>query len=239
MYTLSETRYGITRVVKYLQLLLLIALLFVPIFQVSTITYISYDVAAIDRASISVVQFIANTASINYHGNVVEAVFEELPQGMLLFFRFGCVLIGLFVAFINHLSSNYTPRNSNLNAQNELYVKLERRRYITKVYNTLPPFFEFIEKMLFGTILGAYLLFNMVGYALMQGGMTNWTIHLLPSLIVLIVLILLANGMIINIIAAKDMRAIRDQGLRFDEPYEKHTLLSDIQAVLGLIGFTL
>lgn len=201
---LSPKRYAIARIVKYLQLLIVVLFLFVPILQITSTDFLN-ETTVTEKASISVIQFLTNNAesdiTLSYSGSmkdssflsemlklridVLKEMFGSLPDGMLATFQIGTILIGLLIASLSLLTSRSNAKSMLQNSSNSMQLQISNGMYITKVYDTLPKALEFIEKTIFGILFGSCLFFNILGIAIAKIDSTSWSVNIIPSLIVL------------------------------------------------------
>ena len=129
---LSKKRYAIARIIKYIQLLIIVALLFVPIFQ---ITSYDPDYKLTTKASISTFDFLigdtSSSVKISGSGNKdadsflnslasassVDVVYEVLSisdEGFLIALRISSIVIGLFAATITLLTGRTNNKSMHV-----------------------------------------------------------------------------------------------------------------------------
>ena len=245
---LSKKRYGISRIIKYLQLILIVVLMFVPFLQI-----VDYDESTQLKAtaSISPIQFITgNTeselkissksnseagdffesmlSSMTKKVNVVHELVGNLDDNFLTALQIAPIFIALFVAFINMIS-----------------LSSKRAPYITTVFDSLPKPIEFIEKACFGIILSSSFMFfilHSINKSLASApnvgssNVSSWKINLFLMIFICVTCIALINGLITHLICKKDIKNIKTNHARFEEIYDKPTFSSDISAILGIFS---
>lgn len=269
---LSQKRYAIARCIKYVQLLLMILILFLPTLH---FTSESKELRMEVSSSVSVFQYlIGDTATEiqiketgktgtenSFIGALLQNISVDVPrelfadnESLFVGFRIAPILVGLIIglvcAFSSRTLSNTTNaltstramirqiQNAQQTTQNPAQTHLNNQMYITRVYNTLPRFFDFLEKFLFGTIFVTYFMFCTIAVAQMVGAIDTvdfeWTFHLVYPIIALIILIFFVNGGVIHIVCSKDFYIIRSTGARLEDCYEHPTIFSDIKAISSL-----
>ena len=268
---LSQKRYAIARLIKYIQFILIVLIFFLPTLH---FTSDSKELDMEIASSISVFQYLTGDTATEIQikgnqnkdlensllGTLLQNISVDVPRELFIdetFFvgmRVGVLLVGLIIGLVSTFStgtfSNTTNaltstkamirqiQNANQTSETPLQTHLNNQMYITRVYNSFPKFFEFLEKCLFGTIFTTYFIFCTLIIAQTTGAIDtvdfDWTFHFVYPIIVLILLIFFINGGIIHIVCSKDIYAIRSEGARFDESYEFPTIASDIQAISSL-----
>lgn len=269
---LSQKRYAVARFTKYVQLLLIILILFLPTLH---FTSESKELQMEVSSSVSVFQYIIGdtetqvqiketgktSAENSLIGVLLQNISVDVPrelfadnESLFVGFRVGPILVGLIIGLVSAFSSGTLSNTTNAltstrtmirqiqnaqqTTQNPAQTHLSNQMYITRVYNTLPKFFNFLEKFLFGTIFVTYFMFCTIAVAQMVGAIDTvdfeWTFHLVYPIIVLIILIFLVNGGVIHIVCSKDFYIIRSTGARLEEYYEHPTIFSDIKTISSL-----
>lgn len=243
--TLSKKRYAVARIVKYLQVILIIALIFIPILKITSVEETKTSVLSAE-ASISVYQFLTDqadaTAKISYGNNseaneflndlmkvevnVTEEAFNGLPdaENIYSFVKVGILVFAFSVGFLSLLGSRAAYADPH-------------KTYIYGVYDSLPKFFAFFETT--GTILltTTVIAFNAIGYVnAFSNDNIEWKVDFIPSVVAVVVVLLLINGAITHIICAKDIREIRTNNQKFNEPYEIASFANDLKAIGELFG---
>ena len=86
-----------------------------------------------------------------------------------------------------------------LKNDNAVQQTISNSMYITKVYDSLPKPFEFIEKFVFGTLFVPIIFIVVIGFSAESN--SGWKLNLILPIIALILPILMINGVITHIFA--------------------------------------
>ncbi len=248
-FSLSQKRYAIARLVKYIQLFLMFILLFVPIFGIYSEGKLE-DTEIKASASVSAFQVLIgdtdSSASIFIDDSdsdsvfstmsidVVGEAFSDFPEEMIIFARVAMIVIAILVACLSAFttrSNQFSKGSSKDRAQQEI----SNQMYVTRVYDTFPVFFELIEKFISIVLFINCFIFCSVGFFFAEEN-GIWRIDVIAPLIFGIITICLINGFVTHIICSKDINEIKANGQRFEEPYDCPTIASDIKAISGLFG---
>ena len=239
---LSKKRYRIARLIKYIQLLLLVVLLFLPTLQFQLSERLFSDTQV--KSRFSVFQFLIGDTETN-----IEILRESDSEEVLASVKvdvaakiFGdetASLIGRFVIMIGVgiswgvLSMFVTDSIFIFGKKNnpKSQVKLDRE-YIAFEYELLPRAFSFLEKFIMGVIFATHMLF--LPFALIPK--YTWRCNIFWPALVIVLIIFMNECILTKIICAKDIRAIKQYGARFDETYERPTIASDMREIGALFA---
>lgn len=252
--TLSKKRYAIARCIVYIQLLVFILVLFLP-----TINFSSHseEFGMEAKAGISVFQFLTGNTATQIHingtkstegdstllGSLLENYSVDLPkelfgEELLMGFRLGALFIGLIVGLVSSLANRANSKTLVRDEKRSTRAHLADQMYITNVYLGLPKILNFIQTFIFGATFFTYFILFVITQASNSSypGRFEWDFNAAYPIFVLILMIALINGVIVYIVCAKDISAIRTGGLRFEESYEFPTISSDIKVISSLLA---
>ena len=114
----------------------------------------------------------------------------------------------------------------------KLLGQVQVNDYISSVYYALPNYLTMVELISFFSTITAGVLVHGAP-SIQQGDYTfnPW------GLFIGVIVCLSLTQVVPRVICFKDIRLIKQTGIMFDEPFDKHTLLSDIKDIGYLFGW--